>query len=136
MVTPFENCSTYFLAELNSQHSLFWAVAANSLETVEMVQIRHGREELVSSAHLESNNDPPFPTLFNLKHLDNRSTPPFDLIHDFLVNVDSVVRGLVEESSVGNTSDIRQSVGVLDGSGGWKDTSSDKVASELLGDGG
>jgi len=90
----------------------------------------------VSSAHLESNNDPPFPTLFNLKHLDNRSTPPFDLIHDFLVNVDSVVRGLVEESSVGNTSDIRQSVGVLDGSGGWKDTSSDKVASELLGDGG
>jgi len=56
---------------------------------------------------LETNDDPPLPALFNLKHLNNRSTPPLDLIHDFLVDVDSVVRSLVEESSVRNTSDIR-----------------------------
>jgi hypothetical protein len=90
----------------------------------------------VSSSHLETNDDPPLPALFNLKHLDNRSTPPLDLIHDLLVDVNGVVRSLLEESSVRDTSDIRQSLGVLDGSGWGEDTSSDKVASELLRDGG
>jgi hypothetical protein len=90
----------------------------------------------VSSSHLETNDDPPLPALFNLKHLNNRSTPPLDLIHDFLVDIDGVVRSFFEESSVRDTSDICQSLGILDWAGWWEDTSSDKVASELLRDGG
>jgi hypothetical protein len=47
-----------------------------------------------------------------------------------------VIRGFIEESSIGNTSDVRETLVVLDGSRGREDTSSDEVASELLGDGG
>ena len=65
------------------------------------------RDRVLEECSLETDDDPPLPALFNLKHLNNRSTPPLDLIHDFLVDVDSVVRSLVEESSVRNTSDIR-----------------------------
>lgn len=84
---------------------------------------------------LETNDNPPFPALFNLKHLNNRSTSPLDLVHDFLVDVDSVVGSFIEECGIRDTSNIRQSFGVLDGSSGWEDTSSDEVTSELLGNG-
>lgn len=40
---------------------------------------------------LETNDNPPLSALLNLKHLDNRSRSPLDLIHDFLVDVDSVI---------------------------------------------
>jgi hypothetical protein len=50
MVTPLENCSTYFLAELIV--SVFFSCPQrNLLKPIEMVQIRHGREELVSTSH-------------------------------------------------------------------------------------
>ena len=81
----------------------------NLLQAVEVVEVGKSREELVGTAHpvrvsdwpaslrssemcsLETNDDPPFPALLDLKHLNHGSTPPLDLIHDFLVDVDGVI---------------------------------------------
>lgn len=122
----------------------------DSLKSVEVVEIRHSREELVSSAHpasqccpstskrgsLKTNDNPPLSALLDLKHFNDGSTPPLDFIHDILVDSHGVVGSLFEESGIGDASNIRDSLFVLDGSRGRKDTSSDKVASELLRDSG
>lgn len=85
---------------------------------------------------LEADDDPPFPALFDLEHLDDRSTPPLDLVHDILVDVYCVFRGLLEECSVRDASNVGDALGILDGSGWGEDTSRDKVASQLLRDSG
>ena len=138
MVIPLENCSTYFLAELWGENVTSVNVRGNvpptdSLKTVKVVKIGQGREELLGSAHLVPNYNPPLPRLFDLEQLDDGSAPLPDLIHDVLINLERLVGSLFQERLVRDGLDIdrfirvegrRLRVG--------KDTSLEEVASELL----
>ena len=50
MVTPLENCSTYFLAELLTSARFLW-IQFDSQKPVEVIQIAQRRKELPRSAH-------------------------------------------------------------------------------------
>jgi hypothetical protein len=49
---------------------------------------------------LETNDEPPLSTVFDLEQLDHWSTPALNLAHNLLVDVESVIRGLFQESLI------------------------------------
>ena len=85
---------------------------------------------------LETDDDPPLPAVFDLKQLNDRPTPSLDFAHDLLVNVQRVVRGLLQETFIRDTANIRQPIVELGWTTSGESALGDKVASELLGDGG
>ena len=98
-----------------------------------MVKIGKGGKELLGPSHLVTDDDPPLPALLDLEEFDHGSAPLPDLIHDVLVNLERLVRGLFEERPVRDGLDVDGFVGIERGRVGFgKDASLQKVASELL----
>lgn len=98
-----------------------------------MVQIGQGGEELLGPSHLVPDDHPPLPTLLDLEELDHGPAPLPDLIHDVLIDLERLVRGLFEEGPIRDGLDVdgfvrveRRRVGLRE------DASLQKVASELL----
>jgi hypothetical protein len=111
-------------------------VLSGRVETVKVVQVGEGGEELSSVAHLESNDDSSLSAVLDLVHLDDGTGSSLDLVHDALIDIEGVLRGLFKEDGVRNGSDVGVTLSVLDRARSGEGASGDKVASELLGDGG
>jgi hypothetical protein len=105
----------------------------DSLETVKVVQIRQGRKELLGPAHLVTDDDPPLPTLLDLEQLDHGPTPLPDLVHNMLIDLERLVRGLFQERPVRDGLDVDRLVRVERRRVAFgEDASLQEVASELL----
>lgn len=71
-----------------------------------MVEITQGREEAPRSSLLVSDNQSPLSALFDIVSCDYRSHPPLRLVHELLVDFESVLGSLGKESLVGNLANI------------------------------
>ena len=153
MVTPLENCSTYFLAELLTSARFLW-IQFDSQKPVEVIQIAQRRKELPRSAHptppsavhsacasskrkhsLVSNDQSPLPTLLHLIHLDHWPVSPLDLLQHQLVNLQCVLARLLHEARIRYASDFGCALARLGRWGRGERALRDEVTSELLGDG-
>lgn len=63
-------------------------------------------EEILRSSHLVTNHDSPFSRTLNLEHLDHWTEPSLDVPHHILVDVQSVLGGLLEENLIGNKANV------------------------------
>ena len=98
-----------------------------------MVQIRQGRKELLGPTHLVTDDDPPLPTLLDLEQLDHGPAPLPDLVHDMLIDLERLVRGLFQKRPVRDGLDVDRLVRVERGRVTFgEDASLQEVASELL----
>lgn len=153
IVTPLENCSTYFLAELAQypcQIVLHKHKCRVKLTKDRRSDINHsmprrndeyhpscsisayntGTKKLCNS--LVPNDDPSLSTIFNFVHLNNRPITSFDLVHDILVNLKRVPTCLLQESSIRYRANISlSSFGFLCRRRGEYATR-DEIASQLL----
>lgn len=114
-------------------------VLSSRVETVKVVEITEGREELSGTAHLVSNNNSSLSGFLDFEQLDDGTASPDDLVHDALVDFQRVVACLFQERSIRHGSNVDKLVVrvhvVFQGFGCilGEDASSNKVAPDLLG---
>ena len=97
-----------------------------------MVQITEGTEEVLGSAHLISDDDPPFPGALDLEELNDGSVALKHIPHDFLIQLEGVLGRLVEEGLVADCTNVNLAVGAIDfGKIGGERAARDKVAAQL-----
>jgi hypothetical protein len=77
-----------------------------------VVQVTEGTEEVLGSAHLISDNDPPFPAALDLEELNNGSVALEHVPHDFLIQIEGVFGRLVEEGLVADRTNVDLAVGI------------------------
>lgn len=111
-------------------------ILAGRIETVKVVQVGESREKLAGTANLVTNNKPALSRVLNLEHFDDRSVTALDFVHDSLVHFEGVFARLFEERGVRNGSNVGCALGGFHRPRSGERASRDKVASELLGDGG
>lgn len=111
-------------------------ILAGRIETVKVVQVGESREELAGTANLVTNNKSALSRVLNLEHFDDRSVTALDFVHDSLVHFEGVFARLFEERGVRNGSNVGCALGGFHRPRSGERASRDKVASELLGDGG
>lgn len=63
-------------------------------------------EEILGSTHLVANNDPPLASPLDLIHLNDGPISRLHVPHDVLVNVHSILGGLLKEAGVRHKSDV------------------------------
>lgn len=111
-------------------------ILAGRIETVKVVQVGESREELAGTTNLVTNNKSALSRVLNLEHFDDRSVTALDFVHDSLVHFEGVFARLFEERGVRNGSNVGCALGGFHRPRSGERASRDKVASELLGDGG
>lgn len=75
-----------------------------------MIQVGQGTEEISCTAHLVSDDNPAFSTAFDLEDFDNGTVTLLDIPHDFLIDLDRIGRGFLEEHRVRYGFDVRFAV--------------------------
>lgn len=107
-------------------------VLAGGEETVKVVEVGKGAEEAVGGTHAVTDDDSTLSATLDLKHLDDRALSAENLVHDALVDVESVVAGLGEEGLVGYSTNVTKAGRVGSGRGLNKVALGQEVASKLL----
>lgn len=145
MVTPFLKFSGRDQNQVSSDSATGNRLETNErtdvfpgrIEPVAVVEVAERGEEAPSPALLVRNDNAPLPALLDIIRRNDGPHPPERLVHEFLVDVERVVRRLLEERLVRDPADVNSGLGELLSREGnvWsidKIALGDKVRAELL----
>lgn len=88
-------------------------ILASRIQVIVVIQIRHGREEALSTSLTIADNQATFTGTLDFIHFNDRTSTLQDVTHDILIDLESEISGLLQKVLIGNLSDI----GLLFGSG-------------------